>query len=66
MANTKTYVWNGITLKSEAGLGQMSMNMVATEIKEGASIPKDKFEIPSNVKIQEVDLSKMLGGWKPE
>ena len=66
MANTKTCVWNGITLKTETGLGQMSINMVATEVKEGVSIPKDKFEVPSNVKIREVDLSKMLGGWKPE
>ncbi|MBT3878961.1 MAG: hypothetical protein HON76_18455 [Candidatus Scalindua sp.] len=66
MVKTKTCVWNGITLKAEAGLGKMSVNTVATEVIDGASIPKDKFEVPSNVTLQEVDLSKMRGGWKPK
>lgn len=63
---TKTCIWNDITLKSEAGIGKMSMNLVATEVKEGVSIPDEKFQIPSDVKIQELDMSTVRGGWKPE
>jgi hypothetical protein len=46
-------VWNNIPLKSSIDLGGMPMLMNATKVEENASIPADKFEVPSDIKMTE-------------
>lgn len=47
-------VWNNIPLKSTVDVGGMPVTMNATKVEENASIPADKFEIPSDIKITEL------------
>jgi hypothetical protein len=48
-------VWNGIPLKSEIDMGGIKATVTATKIEENASIPAEKFEIPKDIKITEVN-----------
>lgn len=50
---SKTWVWNGVTLKTKVDLG-MQMNSIAVSISE-TDVPDEKFEIPSDFVIQEVN-----------
>lgn len=59
-ANSKTWVWKGITLKTEVSMGPMSTSMVATSVQENPSIPASRFEIPAGYEVVETDLSKIL------
>lgn len=64
--NMKTSIWKGIALKTETGSGKMKMSTVATEVQDGVPVPKEKLEVPSDVRILTVDTSKMRGGPKPD
>ena len=55
---TKLWVWKWITLKSETNSRGLEINVTATRINEGA-VPKDKFKIPDNVTLNEVDLDNI-------
>lgn len=60
---SKSWVWNSVTLKVQVNMGGMEMNSTAAKFEEGASIPADRFAIPSDVKITEgADLKRMLEG----
>jgi len=48
-------VWNGIPLKSEVDMGGIKATVTATKIEENASIPNEKFEIPKDIKIKEIN-----------
>ena len=58
-AGTKLWVWNWITLKSESKLGGVTINSNATSVNENSQIPADKFSIPENVVLTEVDLENI-------
>lgn len=58
-AGTKLWVWNWITLKSESKLGGVTINSTATSLTENSQIPTDKFSLPENVVITEVDLENI-------
>ncbi len=49
------YGWNGIALKTtvENTAAKMKTVTIATKIEENASIPADKFEVPTDIKITE-------------
>jgi len=49
------YVWKGITLKTESSVGGISISMEVTKIEENAAIPPAKFEIPKDIKFEDVD-----------
>jgi len=55
---TKLWVWKWIILKSETNSRGLEINVIATRINEGA-VPKDKFKIPDNVTLNEVDLDNI-------
>jgi len=62
---SKTWVWKGVTLKTQASMPNMDMTIMATKFEDGVAIPPDKLKIPSDVKITEgVDMKKMLEGLK--
>ena len=62
---TKSWVWKSVTLKVQVNMGAMEMNSTATRFEEGASVPADRFAIPSDVKITEgPDVKGLLEGMK--
>ena len=46
-------VYKGVALKSETDLGSMKMNLLAEKFEENPTIPAEKFEVPSDIKIME-------------
>jgi len=50
---TKSWLWNTIPLKTEASMGDMSMASTAVKVAEGALIPQEKLEIPSDVQMSD-------------
>jgi hypothetical protein len=46
-------VYKGLALKSETDLGSMKMNLLAEKFEENPTIPAEKFEVPSDIKIIE-------------
>ena len=62
---SKTWIWNGIPLKTETKMMGMQMAITATQIEAEANIPKEKFEIPAGVKMTEaLQGPKMLDAMK--
>lgn len=51
--NTRSWVWNWITLKTEAKLMGITVIKTATKIDANASIPEEKFKIPAGIVISE-------------
>lgn len=47
-------VWNSIAMKMNVDMGGLVVTRNATKFEENASVPADKFDIPADVKIQEV------------
>ena len=63
--NSRSWVWNYITLQTEVKMMGMEVTTTATRIEEGAEIPEEKFAIPSDVQITErQDIKKILEGMK--
>lgn len=63
---TKLWVWEWITLKSETKSGGMNINLTATRINEGGSVPKEKFRIPEKVVLNEVDIDNIENEMREE
>ncbi|KAA3618937.1 MAG: hypothetical protein DWQ05_06110 [Calditrichaeota bacterium] len=53
-AYSKTWIWNGVAFKIEAGLGNMKMNSEAVSAKFNVPIPKAKVTLPKGAKIREM------------
>jgi len=47
-------VYKGIALKSETDMGSMKMNLLAEKFEENPTLPAEKFEVPADIKIQEI------------
>ena len=59
---SKAWIWNGITLKTEAGADQMRIVSEAIRFEENVNIPEDKLRFPEGVDpegAQEIDLDKI-------
>jgi hypothetical protein len=52
-ANTKTWLWNWISLKTEVRMGGMEILMEAVSIKPEVEIPVSRFAVPEGAKISE-------------
>jgi hypothetical protein len=63
---TKLWVWEWLTLKSETQSRGIEINLTATRINEGASVPSDKFKIPEKVVLNEVDLDNIENEMREE
>jgi hypothetical protein len=63
---TKLWVWEWITLKSETNSGGLNINLTATRINEGGSVPSSKFKIPEKVVLNEVDLDNIENEMREE
>jgi len=50
------WVWKGLALKSSMNVAGMTVVEEATEIQEGAAIPKEKFELPEGIEFQELKM----------
>ncbi|HLG18038.1 MAG TPA: hypothetical protein VJH03_26590 [Blastocatellia bacterium] len=62
---SKSWVWNSVTLKVQTKMAGMEITSTATRFDADASIPADKFAIPSDVTITEgADVKKALEGLK--
>ena len=62
---SKSWVWKSVTLKVQVNMAGMEMNNTATKFEEVASIPEDRFAIPSDVTITEgPDVKGPLEGMK--
>ena len=58
---SRSCVWNGVTLRTEATMGGMQITSTATRFQANAAIPAEKFLIPGDIKITEgPDVKKML------
>jgi hypothetical protein len=51
--NTKTWVWEGVTLRTEVNLAGQRVLTEATAVQENAAVPEDRFTIPAGVQITE-------------
>ena len=59
----KTWAYKGVALKTEGAMMGVKTSMVATRFEENASIPADRFDIPKDIKIEEMpDMSGLIGG----
>lgn len=63
---TKLWVWEWLTLKSETKSGGIDINLTATRINEGTSVPSEKFKIPEKVILNEVDLDNIENEMREE
>ncbi len=50
---TKTWVWNGITLKLEMNMMGMTYEMIATSFEEGVDVDADEVTLPGDAQITE-------------
>lgn len=50
---SKSWVWNGVTLKNETRFGGQSMKQEAASVQENATVPDDKFAVPAGISITE-------------
>ena len=57
------WVYKGITLKSESKSDFGSMNQTAVKVEENVEIPASMFVVPEGVKIEEMNMGMMGGGW---
>jgi hypothetical protein len=63
---TKLWVWEWLTLKSITQSRGIEINLTATRINEGGSVPSDKFKIPEKVVLNEVDLDNIENEMREE
>ena len=57
------WVYKGITLKSESKSDFGLMNQTAVKVEENVEIPASMFVVPEGVKIEEMNMGMMGGGW---
>lgn len=53
---SKMWIWKWIPLKTITKLGGAEINSVAKKIEVNVNVPEEKFTLPDNVTITEVDL----------
>lgn len=59
----KTWTYKGVMLKSEGTVMGVKSSTVATRFEENASMPAGRFDLPKDVKFEEMpDMSALLGG----
>lgn len=46
---SKSWVWGGVTLKSETTLAGQTIIIEATSVQENASVPEEKFKLPADI-----------------
>jgi len=63
---TKLWVWKWLTLKSVTKSGGIEINLIATRINEGGSVPSEKFKIPEKVVLNEVDVDNIENEMREE
>jgi len=63
---TKLWIWEWLTLKSETKSGGIAINLTATRINEGGSVPSEKFKIPEKVVLNEVDIDNIENEMREE
>ncbi|MFH0893469.1 MAG: hypothetical protein V2A54_03445 [Bacteroidota bacterium] len=54
----KNWVYKGISMKSEMTAMGFPVKLKAVKFQENVAIPADKFEVPKDVKITDVDAAK--------
>ena len=60
---SRSWVWRGVTLKTQIAMGGMQITTTARRFEENATILADKFAVPSDVKITEgQDVKRVLEG----
>lgn len=60
---SRSWIWRGVTLKTETSLGGMQLRSTARRFEENAAVPPDRFVIPTDVKITEgQDVKRVLEG----
>lgn len=57
------WVYKGITLKSSSRSDFGDMVQTATKILENVEIPASMFVVPAGVKVEEMNMGMMGGGW---
>lgn len=50
----KTWIWNGINMKSEMTMSGISIKTTTTKIEENVSVSSSKFVVPKGIKIQDM------------
>jgi outer membrane lipoprotein-sorting protein len=50
---SKSWLWNGVTLRNETNFGGQSMKTIATSVQENVTIPEDKFALPAGITATE-------------
>ena len=63
---TKLWIWEWLTLKSITQSRGIEINLTATRINEGGSVPSEKFKIPEKVVLNEVDLDNIENEMREE
>ena len=62
---TKTWIWNGLTLKIESGFGGINIGQEAKSLKLDVAVPADKLQLPANAKITDgPDISNIMKNLK--
>lgn len=57
---SKTWVWKGVPLKTQARMMGMEITTVATKVQEGG-VPQDKFKVPAGITLTEgQNLSEIM------
>jgi hypothetical protein len=62
----KVYTWQGITLKSDMDMGGINVKMEATNIDVRDNLPESRFQIPPDIKIEEINMPNLGENLKEE
>jgi outer membrane lipoprotein-sorting protein len=60
---TKTWVWEGVSLKIDVQMPGMESVTTATSVKENVDVPEEKFQVPADVTVER-DFGDILKGLK--
>lgn len=50
---SKSWLWNGITLRNDTNFAGQTMKTIATSVQENVTIPEDKFALPAGITATE-------------
>ena len=57
------WVYKGVTLKSSSSSDFGDMTQTATKFEENVEVPASMFVLPAGVKVEEMNMGMMGGGW---
>lgn len=62
IGNSKSWIWNGVTLRTESRMGPLTTSKVAVRVEQNPDFDAEHFAVPADWEVVELDLGRVLGG----